>query len=909
MLYGRDGELGVLSGLISRAAGGEGGALLVRGEAGIGKTALLEASRESAVRAGCRVLSAVGVQSEASLPFAGLHQLLRPVLDRSGALTARQQQELLAAFGIGEGSAPGLFSVGMASLELVSAVAEDGPVLMVIDDAQWVDAPSSEALAFMARRLDAERAVMLLAVREGHDTVLNDAGLAEMQVARLDGEAARALVGRHAPALDRSLRDRVLAEADGNPLALVELPSALRGGGGGGMLMPWLPTTRRLERAFLSRVLELPKPAQAILLVAAANDRGDLAEILKATQVLEDADLSVGALEPAMSADLVDLIEHEVRFQHPLIRSAIYQAAPVSRRLAAHAALAAALDRYQERRAWHRAAASPAPDDEVALDLEAAAAKALDRGAPRAAVQALQRAAALSDPDTHRGRLLLRSAEINFELGDIAAARRQLAEASSVTLQEGQRLRLTLWMEAFSEESLFSPDRVRAFADVADRLAGVDRDGASLALRALWQVAISCWYGNPTQETRDLIVNTARRLARGDVDAMVLSIAACADPVSEAAWVIDEVTRMPPGTVDDPVEQHALGASLTAIWAFDLAWPLLSAAIDGLRRQGRLGLLGEALGSQAWSALHLGKHRLAMAAADESSRLSRDTGRPLWALVADLAKAALASEEEDYETATRLIRETEAGLMSGGAPSVLGYSQFARGRYAMVSNQYGDAFDEFARVLDPSDLAYHPFVGYWAIADLIEAAARSGRSQDAARHLADLEALADTTKAPFLIAMAAYARPFTVPDTDAEPLYQQALQTRLVSWPAHRARLLLAYGQWLRRQRRLTDARRPLRAAVEGLDGLGIKAIAKDARAELRAAGEAVTHAAPDALDSLTPQELQIARLAAQGMTNREIGGHLFLSHRTVSHHLYNIFPKLGITSRGQLRTIDLADE
>jgi DNA-binding CsgD family transcriptional regulator len=908
-LYGRDPELRLLSDLTSRGLAGAGGALLLRGEAGIGKTALLGAARDAAVRQGARALSAVGVQSEASVPFAGLHQLLRPVLDRAPALIPRQRQALLAAFGMAEGVAPELFSVGLASLELISGLAETAPVVLVVDDAQWVDGPSGEVLAFVARRLDTERAVMLLAVRDGHDTVLNDAGLPELALTQLDDDAAGALLAARAPGLGQAVRDRLLAEAAGNPLALAELPAALSGDGVRQASAPWLPITRRLERTFLSRAAGLPAAARTILLIAAADDEGDLAEILRAAELLDGTPLSVGSLEPAVQARLIELDGYDVRFRHPLIRSALYQAATPSRRLAAHAALAAALDGHQERRAWHRAAASPGPDDDAALELEAAARKALDRGAPRAAAVALRRAALLSAADGSRGRLLLRAAEIDFELGDAAAARRKLAEARSSRLAEGERLRLILWTEALNEESWYSPERVRVFADVADQLAGSQSDGAALALRALWPLSIGCWYGNPAQETRDLVVKTARRLGRGDGDPMVLSIAACADPVKEAAWVLGEMPEVVPESVADPAEQHALGASLTAIWAFDLSWPFLCASVDGLRRQGRLGLLGEALASQAWAAVHLGKHRLAESAADEAARLSRDTGRPRWALVADLALATLASERGDQERANELIRTTEAELLSVGAQSILGFAQFARGRHALVNNQHGDAFEQFARVLDPSDVAYHPYVGYLGIADLIEAAVRTGRDEEAERHLAALDALAERTTSPFLRAMAAYARPLVAPDDAAEPLYQQALDSGLSRWPLHRARLLLAYGRWLRRRRRLLESRPPLRAAMESFDALGIAAFSEDARAELRAAGEAVGRPAPDTLDRLTPQELQIARLAASGMTNREIGTQLFLSHRTVGFHLSRIFPKLGITSRGQLRLADLGGD
>ena len=911
-LRGREAELRLVADLVERAASGAGGALLVRGEAGIGKTTVLDATRDAATARGGRILSALGVQSEALVPFACLHQLLRPVLDHTALLVPQQRQALLTAIGTAKGTAPELFSVALAVLELVSGLAEDAPVVMVVDDAQWIDRSSAEVLAFVAHRLDTEHALMALAVRDGHDTVLNDAGLPELRLTGLDDAAATALLDHRMPELGSPARDRILAEAAGNPLALVELSSALRDSDIRAW-SPWLPISHRLERAFLVRAEGLPDPVRSLLLVTAADDQGDLSEILEATALLDGTAVSVGTVEPAVTAGLIELDGHEVRFRHPLIRSAVYQASAASRRLAAHAALAKALNDRPERRAWHGAAASPGPDEDVALDLEAAAHRALDRGAPSAAAEALRRAALLSTSETSRGRLLLRAAELDFELGDAAAARRRLAEAKTARLDDEERLRLTLWAEALSEESWYSPERVRAFAEVANRLAGTVHDGETLALKALRPLSISCWYSNPAQETRDTVVRTARRLRRGDNDPLVLSIVACADPERQAAWVIDEAARTTPESIADPAEQHALGASLTAVWAFDLSWPFLCAAVDGLREQGRLGLLGEALASQAWAAIHLGKHRLAATAADEAARLSRDTGRPRWALVADLATAAMIGQRGDpgdQESANEIIRSTEAELVSVGAQSILGFVQFVRGRLALIDNRPGDAFEQLARVLDPSDIAYHPFVGLWGITELIEAALRAGHDDEARRHQLRLNAMADRTASPYLEAMAAYARPLTAADEEgAEELFNKALRGELSNWPFHRARLLLAHGRRMRRHRRLTESRPLLRAAMEAFDALGITSLGEEARAELRAAGEAVTRRAPESLDQLTPQELQIAKLAATGMTNREIGTRLFLSHRTVGFHLYRVFPKLGITSRGQLGTIDLGGD
>jgi DNA-binding CsgD family transcriptional regulator len=907
MLYGRQAELSLLSDLTARGRTGGGAALVLRGEAGSGKTALLEAARHAAIELGDRTLSAVGVQSEASVPYAGLHQLLKPILDRAPDLIARQRQALLAAFGMAEGSAPEMVLVALAALELISNAAEDAPVVLVIDDVQWIDKPSSEVLAFIARRLDTERVVMLLAVRDGQDTVLDDAGLRELFVPGLEQDAAVALLQAHAPSLAAGTQARVIAEAAGNPLALIELPAALRGLASAPQpLTPLLPITRRLERAFLARFAGLPEVTQTMLLIAAADDECDLGEILHASQLAGVDTPVITSLEHAADAGLIDMLGREIRFRHPLIRSAIYQSASESRRHAAHAALATALNQNPERRAWHRAAATLGPDEDVAHDLEAAAEMALRRGAAGAAAEILRRAATLSSPETSRGRLLLRSAEINFELGKETLARQQLAEARPTKLREAERLRLILWSEARNEQSFFNQERVDALTDVADQLAGADSNGAVLALRALWPLSAGCWFGNPRHGTRDMVVELSRRLQRSDNDPLVLSIAAYADPIREAARVLEKTAEIVPESVDDPAEQHTLGAAMTAIWAFDRSWPWLCAAVDGLRTHGRLGLVADALASQSWSALLLGKYRSAATAADESSRLLRDFGRPRWALLAELTTAMLAGERGDHEAAIASIRTIEAELVSLGAQSLLSFAQVARGRCALARHQYADAYDELARTLDPSDTAHNPFVGYYGIADLIEAGVLAGRSEEAGRYLSELETLAEKTTAPYLLAMAAYARPLVACDEEAEPLYQRALQTDLSSWPLHRARLSLAYGRWLRRRRRLLDARPHLRTALESLDALGATALGDDARAELRAAGETVDRRTPATVDQLTPQELQIAKLAAVGMTNREIGMQLFLSHRTVGYHLYRIFPKLGITARSQLRTADL---
>jgi DNA-binding CsgD family transcriptional regulator len=639
-----------------------------------------------------------------------------------------------------------------------------------------------------------------------------------------------------------------------------------------------------------------------LLLVAALDEGADLREILAAASVAAGGTITIDDLAAGEAAGLVSANGQTLRFRHPLIRAAIYHAAASADRQNAHRALAEAHAGDPDRSVWHRASALTGTDDEVAAGLEAAAERAFRRGAPAAAAVALGQAAKVSDPATNRGRLLLQGAELEFELGRTELALAKLGEARALGLGHEDRARLSLLREAFNEDSWSGSARIAAFAEIASTLTSAN--GPALALRSLRTVAIGCWWGNPNQETRDLVVRAAERLEAPDDDPYLLAVRASADPVEHGALVIDRISRMTPDPTGDPAVLNILGLAATSVWAFDLALPFLSAAVDGLRTQGRLGLLAQARVTESWAALHLAKETLAFAASDEGGRLARETGQLRWALAADLAKATVAGERGDVETMNALADQAEAELLPIGAQAMLSLVQFARGRYAVAHQLYSDGFEQLKRVLDPADVAYHPFVGAWALADLVEACAHSGKSDEAEGYLAQLESLAARTSGPFLRAALAYARPLRTPEDEAEALYEAALTTDLATWPCYRGRLLLNYGRWLRRHRRVAESRAPLRASRESFDALAFDGLAEVARQELRASGETSLRRTPDARDRLTPQELQIAQLAAEGLSNREIGQKLYLSHRTVGSHLYRIFPKLGISSRSELGNI-----
>jgi DNA-binding CsgD family transcriptional regulator len=901
-LYGRERELGLLAGLVDDASE-SGGALIVRGEAGIGKSALLAAVRARASDQKSQVLSATGIQSEARLPFAGLHQFIKPVLDLAGMLPARQRAALLAAFGMSGDARPEPFLIGLATLELIGEASESSPLLLVIDDAQWLDEPTCTVLAFAARRLAAERAVMLIAVRDGMPSPFDEAGLPELRVAGLDERAAAELLDSRSPRLEPELRHRVLAEAVGNPLALVELPDALRQA----QLQPdsplapsHLPLTTRLERAFAARLRGLPAVTSSVLLAAAADDTGVIDEVLRAASAVTGEIADLGALAPATTARLVEVSGSRLRFRHPLVRSAVYQTATAADRRAVHAALASVLAEQPDRQVWHAAAAAVGTDEQVATQLEAAATRAYRRGATTAAIDAMTKAVQLSSDRITRGARLMSAVSMAYHSGNSGIVPRLLDMAEQFDLPSEQYTWLSWLREAYGSD-WSGVAKLEHMVAVANQMR--EAGHADLAWDPLLSIALRCYWGNPSQSERSAVAAAAERLGAPDEDPALLCLRGWTDPVRFGALVNDQIKRLTPDP-SDPAGCFYAGSGATAVWAWDRSLAFFDAAVASLRELGKVALLGRVLASQAWAAVHLTRAPLALSTGAEGARLSREKNDLRWAITADLARAAVLLESGDQDAGEELVRAAEAALLPMGANPMLALAQFARGRGAVVNQRYEEGFEHLSRILDPADHAYHRYAGTWGQADLIEAAAQTGRTEAAAGYLRQLESLAAATAGPLLRAGAAYARPFLASDDLAESLYQSAIRDELGNWPGYRSRMLLWYGVWLRRQRRAVESRAPLRAARDSLDALGYTALAERARQELRASGESSVRKQTEIWDQLTPQELQIARMAAQGMTNREIGQQLYLSHRTVGAHLYRIFPKLGITTRAQLHAV-----
>ncbi|MGA5304893.1 helix-turn-helix transcriptional regulator [Nucisporomicrobium flavum] len=885
MLVGREDELRFLGGLLERVGEG-GGAAVVRGEAGIGKSTVLSAVSRQAADRQMRILMTTGVQSEAQIAFAGLERLLRPVIEQADRLPPAQRGALLAALGRSGEAVPELFLVALATLSLLAEAAAQSPVLLVVEDAQWLDLASAEVLMFVARRLEFEPVVLVAALRDGFDGPFADGGLDELTLPRLTGAEAELVVDDRLPP---EVRAWVLREAAGNPLALVELPSVAGTGGAG----PVLPLTARLEDAFTARMAGLPQATRTLLLLAALNDGDALSELLEAAAILDGEPLDADDLLPAIAARLVEVHAGSVRFLHPLMRSAIYQRSSAGRRHRTHAALARVVA-DDDRKVWHRAASTAGPDDSVAADLEEAAARAQRRGGIAAGRAAMERSAELTRDPVRRGERLLHAAELAFELGRRDDVLRLLADADRVGLSERQRWRTAWIRDSFDDGVLGRAQAAWSLAQVAGRAAAEDPD---LALNLLYGAALRCWWTEPGAEARRSVVATASRVAVDENDPRLLVILAYASPVDCGGLVLERLRRHE--HAGDGRAARMLGNAAHAIGAFDLAAGFFADSLHELRAQGQLALLARARTLQAWCSGQLADLGVAIPAADEAYRLSRDTSQPVIAATARATQALLVGMRGEQDDAYRYAAEAERTALPVDANAVLSAVQFARGAAALADGRHEDAYAELRRMYERADPAYHPATRCYAVGDLVEAAVRSGRAGEVRGLMAEMTAVGRRTPSPALHTGLRYARALLAGTGEAQPLFEAALRSR----PVHRARAQLSFGEWLRRQRRVAESRAHLRAARDTFDALGLNPWAERARGELRASGETSRRRTPDARDRLTPQELQIAQMAADGLTNREIGQRLYLSHRTIGSHLHRIFPKLGVTSRAELRT------
>ena len=844
------------------------------------------------------------------MPFAGLHQLLGPVLGGIDGLPDGQRQALLDAFGSTSGS-PEVFLVALATLNLLGDLAARQQVAVLVDDSQWLDAPTVEVLRFIARRLDADPVVLVISCRGGSEGALAVSEAREIELRGLDDETAANLLDARFPGLSRRARQQVLELAAGNPLALNELPpvlekTPLEPG------MDWLPLTSRLERAFAVRMRDLPTTTQWLLFVLAVDDRPSVTEVLAAASKLVDRPATLADLAPAEAERLVWTDGRAVRFRHPLMRSAVREAASTAQRHAVHSALADVLRDEPERSVWHQAACASGPDERVAVQLEATASHIRQRHETAAAITALSLAAELSPSNTRRGARLVAAAELALELGRNEEVVDLLDRAEPFDLEVKTRHSMLWLREALAEAS--GTGTVESMVTVAEQLAAEGEQ--RLALRALFTAAVRCYMFKVAESTPAMVTRVADQLSLPTDDPSLAAIYALAVPAVRGQHVLatargrtpEQLIQTSPDAAAAVEALHLYALALTSLAEFRIGVGFQEAAISGLRSQGKLGVLARALGSYSVTRLVLGDWRLASQAADECLRLTgyvrgapdtaTDGQRVLNAGYALLVLGTVAANQGQGDRAEELVDEAVHVMGWVGSSFSLAGIHAARASLALAAGRPAEAFQHAFRIFDPADAACHWGVSRWStvLRDLADAALASGNTQTAVARLAPLDR---TTSSDESRGTLAYVDA-VLADGDVEERFRRALAYAPAS-VYFQARLHLAFSLWLRRERRRTEARAYLRSAIDGFEAIRAVPWAERARQELRASGETVRRRAPDLRDELSPQEMQIAHLTAEGLTNREIGERLFLSHRTVSTHLYRIFPKLGIKSRSEL--------
>ncbi|GAB7039587.1 MULTISPECIES: AAA family ATPase [Catenuloplanes] len=910
LLFGRSDEIALLERMTAAAAAGRGGALVIRGEPGIGKTALLDALEQTAVRHGLRVLRAAGTESESRLPYAAIHQLVHPLSARVGTLPAAHRDALRTAIGLAEGE-PDVYAVARALLELVTDVAAAQPVALLLDDLHWLDRASLDVLGFVARRVSSEP---VLAVGAARTVALDDpqrrAGLPETELSRLGGADAAALLDSRAPRLPRVVRQRLLAEAAGNPLALVELPATLAALPAtpteppgtpaeppGPLTGGALPLNHRLEAAFAARAAGLGRRATALLLVLAADTTVDLRRLLAAASETCGEETGLRDAQEAIDAGLIETAGASLRFRHPLMRSAVYQRAPVADRLDAHRALAGQLAAAPDRRLWHLAAAAIGTDEALAADLARYAERARARGATMSAVAALRRAGELTDAPRTARSLLLRAAELASEVGARHEVEQLLAGGDLTGLGPVEAARLTNVTEVVRygryRDAL---QRVRELTDIA--VAAHRAGRPELSMQLLWRAASRCFFqatGPETASARAAIAALVDVAAPRPDDPQALAVLAYTVPEERGAEVLD---RLRHATADGPDARRFLGSAALVLGDFARSCDWTDVAVADARAQGRLGVLPRLLGGSNWGRLWLGRWDTAHAELTEAHALARETGEAFYAVAAQTSIAAITAMRGDLGHATALLDEVADSPLAAGMRYIQVAVAQARGLVHLFRGEAQQAYATLAGTFDPADPSYHRYMRWWLVPDLLDAAVAAGRLDDARALIAGLDELAGRVRAPILLVAAEYAAVITgaaesMPDTG-----------ELGGWPLYRARLQLHLGRSARRRHRTQPARDLLRAARDTFDALGAGPWSEAARAELRATGEQSRRRVSAAREQLSPQELQIATLAARGLTNREIAERLFLSHRTVGSHLYRIYPKLGIARRAQLAEI-----
>jgi AAA ATPase-like protein len=836
-VLGREREMAVVDAAVA-AAFGHGAALLLIGEPGIGKSALLGAARITAQAAGCTVLSAAGVESEMHLPFGGIHQALAPLMSHLAALPRTEHDALATAFGLADGVTPDLFLIAAAAFALMALERAARPLVVLVDDVHWLDPQSQQILTFLAHRGVGAGICVLGAIRSGHAGPFADADLPQLQVGGVDDDTAEAILRAHAGSLTASARSRIRHEAQGNPLALLELPRSWRDDLSSGD--DPLAVTARLEQAFGGRISELPSATRDALLVAAVGSSSDTDEVVKALSAFGTPQASAELFGPAVAAGLISEQESQVRFRHPLVRSGVLRRESLARRHAAHAALAAVLDADRYRQTWHRAWSIVGPEDEVADALADTVADSVRRGAVMSAVSGLERAAQLTSSSTRRGQRLLRAADLAFQAGRADVVERLLLEASQVDLAELDETRLTWLNEALNDDVRADSDLVRHLCENARR--AIALDDAGLALNLLLAAALRCWWSDSGPDDRSEVVRVLDGMPNARADPRHLAAVAIAEPVLRGSEVRTLLASAALDDVHDGNSLRVYGMAAYAIGHFVLATDLLDRAEESFRSEGRLGMLPVVLALQLHIRLELGDWSGAVFASREVVTISRETGQAVFADNNILVEARGMALRGDWRAALDTMADAESAALRSGINDRICLAYQARGTALLSANRSAEAFACLRRQYEPSDPGHHLRESFAGVALLAEAAVACGRVDDARVLIGDLELVAVLTPSPLLEVNLLYARAVLAREEARDRHFRDALAHDLRRWPWIRARVHLAYGTWLAGTGQRTGAATNLQAAADVFSRLGAArwmASARRSLAELDGSGPA----------------------------------------------------------------------
>ena len=905
LLIGRDKELTFIGSFVERAVTG-GGSLLMSGDAGVGKTLLLDVVAARAAAAGIRVVRAVGAEFEAYVGFAGLNQVMHPLLGELQQLDATHRQALTVALGLGDGPPPSQFLVANAALALLRQAAATAPLLVIVDDLPWLDRASAVVLGFAARRLDGSRVGLIAAARVGEEGFFERAGLPGYELQPLDDAAATALLEDRFPALAPRVRQRLLAEAQGNPLALLELPVALNDlqlPSASGMPSV-LPLSRRLQAMFAARISNLPEVTFQLLLLAVLSGTGDLSLLAAAGR----GDGEIEGLAPAERARLVRIDPPAGRlvFRHPLIRSAVVEMSTGDQRRRAHRVLAGRLADQPERQVWHLAEAAVEPDERVAALLQGVAHANLRRGGGVGAISELLRAAELSPAGSDRASRLAEAAYLgSIVTGDLRDAPRLLEAARQADPEHGGSLAAAV---AGTYHLLNSDGDVdtahRLMTGAIETLADPGDAHNKPLIEGLYTLLLVCFFGGRADLWAPFDTAMARLTPRPPELLAILG-QTFSDPVRLAPPALGRldaaVAKLSRETIPARIVRTGIAAAyldrLTGCRA--ALWRVVQ---DG-RAGGAITSAIEALFLLGNDAFFTGQWEQVTEVTEEGLMLCQTHDYRLLAWPGIFLQALLAAARGDQDTAEALAARMAGWAAPRGVRSVQNYARHVLALAALGRADFEDAYRHAAAVSPAGVLASHVPHALWLIMDLVEAAVRSGRHDEAAAHAAAASEAGIAGLSPRLTMITHGSAAMASPDETYGDLFETALATTGAErWPFDQARIQLAYGERLRRAKETAAARTHLAAARDTFQRLGAQPWTARAGQELRATGLTLGPAHAEGPASLTPQQRQIAQLAAAGLTNKQIGERLYLSPRTVSTHLHQAFPKLGVTTRAALR-------